>query len=233
MFMRANTLKVNYEKFIEELSEVCNTSGKNLNDINILAVSKTFTSEDIITVNGFGQKAFGENKVQELVEKENQISEPGIRWHLIGHLQTNKVKHVVSFVYLIHSVDSLKLAVEINKRAESSGKKINILVQVNTSDEESKSGIKPEEADELCSSISELKNIELCGLMTISKLDGTDDEVRRNFRTLKLLYDKLSIEHKSFKYLSMGMTSDFKIAIEEGSNMIRVGSAIFGNRNYN
>lgn len=234
--MRANILKDNYEKFIDELSKVCNTTGKNLNDINIVAVSKTFTSEDIITVNGFGQKAFGENKVQELIEKENQISIPDIRWHLIGHLQTNKVKYVLRFVYLIHSVDSLKLAAEINKRAESAESienKVNILVQVNTSGEDSKSGVEPDETEDLCDAIAGFDKINLCGLMTISKLDGTEDEIRKNFSTLKRLYDKLSSTHKNFKYLSMGMTSDYKIAIEEGSNMIRVGSAIFGNRNYN
>lgn len=231
--MREDELRSNYESFLNDLNDVCNSLGKNLNDINIIAVSKTFSAEDIITVNGLGQNSFGENKVQELVQKFEEIPSPEIKWHLIGHLQTNKVKYIIPIVYLIHSVDSLKLAVEINKRAESAKKKINILVQVNTSGEDSKSGVQPEKTEELCNEIAVLSRINLCGLMTISKLDGTDEEIRKNFHSLKILYDKLSSEHKNFKYLSMGMTSDYRIAIEEGANMIRVGSAIFGNRNYN
>lgn len=229
--MRSIELKENYEHFIDELKNVCKSVSKELSEIELIAVSKTFPPEEIEIVNYLGQKNFGENKVQELLTKYEQLPRSDINWHLIGHLQTNKVKYVTSFVNLIHSVDSLKLATEINKRA--SGKKVNILVQVNTSGEDTKSGIEPEEAEKLCDMITSLENISLKGLMTIAKLDGTDDEVRSNFYTLKNLYDKLSVQHKSFCYLSMGMTSDYKIAIEEGSNMIRVGSAIFGSRNYN
>src|SRR5690606_12700461 len=156
-----------------------------------------------------------------------------IYWHLIGHLQTNKVKFIIDYVSLIHSVDSIKLADEIQKRASQSSKLIDILVQVNTSGEDSKFGVEPSQAGRICSDIRKLENIRLRGLMTIGKLTENEDEIRENFRLLKNLYDELLPVNNQFEFLSMGMTSDYEIAIEEGSNMIRVGSAIFGERDYN
>ena len=230
--MKYDYLKENYDYLISDLKEICGKNGKNFNEITLVAVSKTFSSEEILEVNKLSHIDFGENKVQELKTKHDELINEKINWHLIGHLQTNKIKYIIDFVSLIHSVDSLKLALEINKHAEKINKKINILVQVNTSYENQKSGIEIEETKTLCDEISKLNYLTLNGLMTIGMF--TDDEtiIRENFRQLKRLFDELKLEHNDFKYLSMGMTSDYKIALEEGSNMLRIGSAIFGNRNY-
>jgi len=165
--------------------------------------------------------------------KKDVLKSLDIKWHLIGHLQTNKVKHVIDFVSLVHSVDRKNLVDEIKKRADAVARNIKVLVQVNTSGELSKSGVNPENTREFCSQIAETQNIELCGLMTIAKLDGDKNEIRKNFSDLKTLFDSIKSNQPEMEILSMGMTSDYEIAIEEGSTMIRAGSAIFGNRNYN
>jgi pyridoxal phosphate enzyme (YggS family) len=215
-----------------DIIEVCKRVGRNENEISLIAVSKTFPVEDILTVFNAGQIDFGENKPQEMKEKHDKLRDKNIRWHQIGHLQTNKVKYIADYIYLIHSVDSKKLADEIQKQAKKRDKILDILVQVNTSNEDQKSGVEPIEAERLCRYISGLSNIRLCGLMTIGKF--TDDKIiiRRNFQDLKKIYNELKTGFPDFKYLSMGMTSDFDIAIEEGANLLRIGSAIFGKRNY-
>lgn len=225
-------LKENYESLISDIKETCEKAGRDYNDITLIAVSKTFPEEDIKIVKDAGQMHFGENKVQELKSKFDILGSENINWHLIGHLQTNKVKYIADFVYLIHSVDSLKLAEVIDEHAKRHNRIIDILVQVNTSNEDQKSGIEPEETKELCESISKLGNINIKGLMTIGMFTDDEEEIRNNFKTLKRVYDDLRTDYPSFKYLSMGMTSDYRIAIEEGANMLRIGSAIFGYRNY-
>jgi pyridoxal phosphate enzyme (YggS family) len=225
-------LNDNYSSLMEDIKDTCEKAGKDFNDITLIAVSKTFPAEDIVIVNKSGQIHFGENKVQELKSKFDILGTENIKWHLIGHLQTNKVKYIADFVYLIHSVDSLKLAEVIDEQAKKYNRTIDILVQVNTSNEDQKSGIEPEDVRNLCAEISKLENVCIKGLMTIGMFTDDVDVIRDNFKTLKSVYDELKSDYPSFEYLSMGMTSDFKIAIEEGANMLRIGSAIFGYRNY-
>ena len=216
-----------------DIIEVCQRIGRNADEIKLVAVSKTFPAEDIITVFNAGQIDFGENKPQEMKDKYEVLQkDSGIRWHMIGHLQTNKVKYIADYVYLIHSVESEKLADEIQRQAEKRDKVLDILVQVNTSNEAQKSGVAPGETEKLCKYISTLDNIRLRGLMTIGKFTDDKKIIKENFQALKKIYDELKTGFSDFKYLSMGMTSDFQIAIEEGSNLLRIGSAIFGNRVY-
>lgn len=225
-------LRENYDTLIKDIKLTCEKTGRDFSELTLIAVSKTFPAEDIVFVKGLGQIQFGENKVQELKSKFDILGNTGINWHLIGHLQTNKVKYITDFVYLIHSVDSLKLAEVIDEHAKKHNRIIDILIQVNTSNEDQKSGVDPDDVKDLCDGINKLGNVCIKGLMTIGMF--TDDEIiiRENFKTLKNIYDELSKEYSTFQYLSMGMTSDYRIAIEEGANMLRIGSAIFGYRNY-
>ncbi|MCE1165649.1 MAG: YggS family pyridoxal phosphate-dependent enzyme [Bacteroidetes bacterium] len=225
-------LKANYEELIGDIRRICKENNRNFDELVLVAVSKTFPPEQIKEVHSLGQSVFGENKVQELREKYDVLKDENINWHLVGHLQTNKVKYIAEFVSLIHSVDSIKLAEVINEQAEKHNRVIDVLVQVNTSGEDQKSGVEPEEAEQLCEEISLLKNVRLRGLMTIGMFTDDEEIIRSNFRILKNLFEALKEKHKDFVYLSMGMTSDYRIAIEEGANMLRIGSAIFGYRNY-
>jgi pyridoxal phosphate enzyme (YggS family) len=230
--MSFDYIKDNYSHLKHSIKEVCTSGGRDFNSITLIAVSKTFSPEEILVVNKEGHTDFGENKVQELLKKYEELKDTNIKWHLIGRLQTNKVKYIAEFVHLIHSVDSIKLAKEIDRQGGKAARVINVLVQVNTSGEESKSGIEPGEAAALCAETAKLRNVRLKGLMTIGALTGDRDIIRANFKTLKRLYDELKPLHPDFEFLSMGMTSDYDIALEEGSNMLRVGSAIFGKRIY-
>jgi PLP dependent protein len=225
-------LRDNYEGLIKDIKDTCAQAGRDFSEITLIAVSKTFPAEDIVIVNKSGQIHFGENKVQELRSKFDILGVECIKWHLIGHLQTNKVKYISEFVYLIHSVDSLKLAEVIDEQAKKYSRVIDILIQVNTSNEDQKSGIEPGNVRNLCSEISKLENVCMKGLMTIGMFTDDEEIIRDNFKTLKRVYEELRADYPSFEYLSMGMTSDYKIAIEEGANMLRIGSAIFGYRNY-
>ncbi|MCX6156804.1 MAG: YggS family pyridoxal phosphate-dependent enzyme [Ignavibacteriota bacterium] len=225
-------LNDNYDALIKDIKATCEQTGRDFSEITLVAVSKTFPAEDVVKVRESGQIHFGENKVQELKSKFDILGTENINWHLIGHLQTNKVKYVADFVYLIHSVDSLKLAEVIDEQAKKYNRIIDILIQVNTSSEDQKSGIEPSDAGGLCAGISKLENVRIKGLMTIGMFTDDEDVIRDNFKTLKSVYDELKADYPSFEYLSMGMTSDYKIAIEEGANMLRIGSAIFGYRNY-
>ena len=228
----------------QKIHAVCSKLGRNPAEITLIAVSKTFPSDAVLAAFSAGQRHFGENKVQELNAKHLALA--GIenynmlKWHLIGHLQSNKVKLVVPFVHLIHSLDSAHLAGKIQSEAAKLDKTINCLVQVNTSDEDQKSGVAPADVLNLVREVSSMKNIRILGLMTIAKfIDDYNDEVQRmivrdNFKELKGIYDELrsiSLPGVEMKYLSMGMTSDYDIALEEGSNMLRIGTAIFGARN--
>jgi PLP dependent protein len=202
-------------------------------DAKLVAVSKTKPAEAIRAVYDSGHKIFGENYVQELVEKQAKL--PGdIEWHYIGHLQTNKVKQIVPFISLIQSVDSLKLLKEINKQAQKINRTIDCLLQIYIAQEETKFGLGLDEAESLLQSedMHQLKNISIKGLMGMASLTDNQEQIRKEFKSLKILQAKLQTSNLKLQTLSMGMTSDYKIALEEGSNLVRIGSAIFGERDY-
>lgn len=227
------TLERDYFKVRENIREVCERVGRNPDEIKIVAVSKTFPLTKILELNKLGQVDFGENQVKELREKYYSISfhdKEEIRWHLVGHLQSNKVKNIIAFINLIHSVDTVKLAEEIDIHSKKINKTIDVLVQVNTSNELQKYGAAPSDAMNICRQISVFEHIKVRGLMTIAKLTDDKNLIRESFRLLKELFDNIKQEINGFEYLSMGMTNDYDIAIEEGSNMLRIGSAIFGGR---
>ena len=200
--------------------------------VQLVAVSKTHPAEAVKVIYDAGQRVFGENKVQEMVEK-HELLPKDIQWHLIGHLQTNKVKYIAHFVSLIQSVDSEKLLREIDKHAEKNQRKISVLLQVKIAEEDSKTGLEVSETKELfLSSLhGEFPNIEIIGLMGMATFTNDQEQVKREFQFLKRLFDQLSIQ-KKLDILSMGMSDDFPLAIECGANSVRVGSAIFGQRNY-
>lgn len=203
-------------------------------DAMLLAVTKMHGIEKIKQAYDYGLRDFGENKVQELLEKKKLLNDD-INWHLIGHLQSNKVNKIVGEVKLIHSIDSLKILKKVNKRASELKIVQDCLIQINISKEDSKSGIYEEDVEEFINEAKDLDSIHIKGLMTIA--ENTDDElkIRNSFKNLKKIFDKLSIlsyNNIDMVYLSMGMTNDYKLALEEGSNIIRIGSKIFGKRMY-
>lgn len=196
-------------------------------NVHLVAVSKTKPNELIIEAYGAGQRIFGENKVQELVEKEESLPKD-IEWHMIGHLQTNKVKYIAPFVSLIHAVDSKKLIKEINKRAKQNNRVIPCLVQVHIAQEESKFGLDKDGVIEILK--TDFPNVSIVGLMGMATYTDNKNQVRKEFKYLKDSYDELKESQPNFSILSMGMSGDYSIAIEEGSNMVRIGSSIFGER---
>lgn len=208
----------------------------NRNNVKLIPVSKVNPIEKIIEAMDAGYEVFGESYVQELKQKYDDFETKELKqptWHFIGHLQSNKVKYIATFIDTIHTVDKLKLAKEIDKRAEQNNRKIKVLIQVNTSGEESKFGIEPSEIYTLVEEILKLNNIELIGLMTIAGLEATPEENEKEFALLaKLLKEINSKYNLSLTELSMGMTSDYELAIKQGSTMIRIGTAIFGERVY-
>lgn len=228
--IRANLVKINEQ--IKASAEGC---GRNADDVLLVAVSKTRTPEEINIAIDAGVTDIGENKVQEIMDKYDAVKP--VKWHMIGHLQTNKVKYIIDKVSMIHSVDSYKLAVEIDKRAKSHGITMDILIQVNSAQEESKFGISTDETEKLIKDILDnCENIRIRGLMCIAPFAEDPEEIKVYFEEVKKQYDqfgKIDHERLDFKYLSMGMSHDFPVAIEAGSNLVRVGSAIFGARNYN
>jgi PLP dependent protein len=200
-------------------------------NITLVAVSKTKPVEDIKELYDLGHRDFAENYVQELEEKHKQL--PGdIRWHFIGHLQSNKVKQIAPFVQLIQSVDSLKLLKEINKQAEKNNRIIDCLLQAHIAQEETKFGLEEEELDMLISQYEneQMKNVKITGLMGMASFTDDMKKVRDEFKYLKSIFDKLVTHNPQLVTLSMGMSADYKIAIEEGSNMVRIGSLLFGER---
>ena len=198
--------------------------------VSLVAVSKTKPVELIKNAYDCGQRDFGENKVQELVNKFELLPKD-IKWHMIGHLQRNKVKYIAPFVYLIHSVDSVRLLNEINKQAEKNNKTISVLLQIDISDDNTKFGFSFNEIDTLLNSdlINELNNVKIVGLMGMASFTLNEETIKNQFTSLKNLYHSYK-KKLNFKILSMGMSGDYKIAIECGSNLIRLGSSIFGNR---
>lgn len=211
-----------YKQLQQELS---------VKNVTLVAVSKTKPVSDILELYHLGQRDFGENYVQELVEKTNQLPKD-IRWHYIGHLQSNKVKYIAPFIHLIHGVDSLKLLKEINKHADKNNRVIDCLLQVHITEEETKFGFDEQEINDLFNdlSIESVSNIKICGLMGMASFTEDMSKVRNEFKQLKSIFNKLTSHDSRLTTLSMGMSSDYKIAIEEGSNMVRIGSLIFGER---
>jgi len=224
------TIKNNLEIINEKMKRAALKVNRKPEEIKLVAVTKTATAEQIKEAINAGVKIIGENRVQDAKEKY-QILTADIEWHLIGHLQTNKTKYAVEIFNCIHSVDSIKLAQEIDKRSKQFGKKIDVLVEVNVSGEETKYGIKPEEVEPFLKEISEFPEIRVRGLMTIAPIVEDKEEVRPYFRKLRELSEEIkskNIGNVKMDYLSMGMTEDFEIAIEEGANMVRIGRGIFG-----
>ena len=227
-------VKENYEIVRQEVVKTAKDCGRNPNDITLIAVSKTKPLENIEELISIGVRDFGENKVQELCDKYEHVSTP-VRSHLIGHLQTNKVKYVVDKSCLIHSVDSIRLAKEIQKVAAKKQIIAQILIEVNLAKEESKFGLYLEDVIPFLEEIAPYSNIHVNGLMTIAPFVENPEENREYFRSLKQLsLDIISknIDNIDMNVLSMGMTNDYKVAIEEGATMVRVGTAIFGTRSY-
>ena len=217
----------------ENLQKIKSTLPEN---VTLVAVSKTKPVEDILEAYHAGQRVFGENKIQEMAEKQ-EVLPKDIEWHMIGHVQRNKVKYMASFVSLIHGVDSLKLLEEINKQAEKHDRIIDCLLQIKIAEEDSKFGLSEEDAISLLKSedFSSLQNIKIVGVMGMATFTNDEEQIKSEFKKLKTIFDKLEAlktENCKLKTVSMGMSGDYPIAIECGSNMIRVGSSIFGARNY-
>lgn len=198
-------------------------------EVTLVAVSKTKPTESILEAYQAGQKVFGENKAQELAQKAKLLPND-IEWHMIGHLQSNKVKYIAPFVSLIHAVDSEKLLKEINKRAAQNNRVIDCLLQFHIAQESNKFGLNKEEAQKILVKQSQYPNIRIIGLMGMATFTSDKAQIRSEFSLLKSIFDNIQKEYTEIKTLSMGMSGDYTIAIEEGSNMIRVGSAIFGTR---
>ena len=224
----------NYRYVLKKVEEACARSGRDPKDVTLIAISKTKPIEMIEEAMEAGARVFGENKVQELCDKYEQLPKD-LHWHLIGHLQRNKVKYIVDKAELIHSVDSLKLAEEISKEALKKNVEVNILIEVNVAEEESKFGVSVEETLALVEEIAKLPGIHIQGLMTIAPYTTDPEENRPVFRTLKKLavdIKKKNIDNVCMDVLSMGMTGDYQVAVEEGATLVRVGTGIFGERNY-
>lgn len=214
----------NYKKILTELQE---------KKVTLVAVSKTKPNEDIQELYDLGQRDFGENYVQELVDKQAALPKD-IRWHFIGHLQSNKVKYIAPFVHLIHGVDSFKLLKEINRQAAKCGRVIDCLLQVHIAQEETKFGMDEAELEEVKAHISGLTDLRICGLMGMASFSDDLEKVRGEFHYLKMLFDKFrswTIDPEQCTVLSMGMSGDYQMAIEEGSTLVRIGSLLFGARN--
>ena len=208
-------------------------SGRDPDSVRLVAVSKTVSADRVLAAIEAGVTDLGENYVQEAQAKINALSDEKVSWHFIGHLQTNKAKYVVKLFDLIHSVDSVKLARELNKRSANLGKVQKVLVQVNISGERTKSGIETDLAMELVGQIARLENLAICGLMTMPPFFDAPEKVRPYFRALRKLQDQIRNEHFAnvrMTELSMGMSGDFEAAIEEGATLVRIGTAIFGKR---
>lgn len=224
----------NIKKVQNNIIDAAQEAGRDPKEVTLIAVSKTKPVEALQEAYDAGMRDFGENKVQEIIEKYDKLPQD-IRWHLIGHLQTNKVKYIIDKVYMIHSVDSYKLACEISKHAQKHNVVMPILVEVNVANEETKFGVKPENTEELIKMISQLPAISVKGLMTVAPFTENPEENSTYFSTLKQLLVDINaknIDNVNMDCLSMGMSGDYMVAINEGSTYIRVGTSIFGQRQY-
>lgn len=230
----SNLVEKNLKSVRQQMELACQASGRKPEDVKLLLATKTVTLEKLQMAMHAGEVLFGENKAQELRDKFPLMQQYNqVEWHFIGHLQTNKVKDVVKYVTLIHSVDRLKLGQVLHQQLIKENKTMDILVQINTSYEESKFGISPESALELVEQLSQFETLNIKGLMTIGKLNATNEETRHCFRLLKSIRDQIqkrSFPRVEMDVLSMGMSGDFKVAIEEGATIIRIGTKVFGER---
>ncbi len=228
-------LSDNLHEVQENIRKACERSGRNPEDVTLIAVSKTKPVSDIEQIYAAGIREFGENKVQEMNDKQKVL--PGdINWHMIGHLQRNKVKYIVDNVAMIHSVDSVRLAEEISKEAVKKNVAVDILVEVNVAKEESKFGLYTEDVSQFVEQISKLPGINIKGLMTSAPFVDNPEDNRQYFKKLKDLsvdINAKNIDNVHMDFLSMGMTNDYVVAVEEGATHVRVGTAIFGHRDYN
>lgn len=228
-------IKRNLADVKKRIKDSAEKVGRNPDEITLVAVTKTHPAEMINEAIDCGVTDIGENKVQEILEKYDKVKK-GVRWHLIGHLQTNKVKYIIDKVYMIHSVDSVKLMDEIERQAEKHGvQEVKILIEVNISGEETKFGIDVSELDEMLAYAETLKYVKVCGLMTILPKIDTAVSNRLHFHNIYNKFidiSRIKYNNIDMEFLSMGMSGDFEMAIEEGSNMVRVGTAIFGERDY-
>ncbi len=223
----------NIKNIRERINRACFRCGRKPEEVTLVAVTKTFGSDMIKEAVDAGQLDFGENYVQELNEKRDELRNLNVRWHFIGHLQTNKVKYIAEYVHLVQTVDNVRVAEEIQKRAQTHGRIIDILVEVHTTTEESKSGVSPERTLDLVKQISPFKNIRMQGLMTMGPFSDDPNDSRPSFQQLVHVQKKIEqegIPGVSAKQLSMGMTHDFEVGIEEGATIVRLGTAIFGKR---
>ncbi|WP_350445936.1 YggS family pyridoxal phosphate-dependent enzyme [Anaeromonas frigoriresistens] len=223
----------NIREIEQKINEACNRSNRERKDINLVVVTKTIPVDIMSEAIELGLKDIGENKVQEITKKYETLGDSDLYWHMIGHLQTNKVKYIIDKVDLIHSLDRKSLAKELNKRAKKIDKVIDVLVQVNIAEEESKFGLKKENVMEFLKVLKEYPNIKVKGLMTMAPYDEDPQNIRYVFKEAKELFEEVKnqqLAHIEMEYLSMGMTNDFEVAIEEGANIIRVGTGIFGKR---
>ncbi|MDG4951487.1 YggS family pyridoxal phosphate-dependent enzyme [Weeksellaceae bacterium KMM 9724] len=218
------SIEENYLRIKKEIPE----------DVTLVVVSKTHPVEAIQKIYDLGHRDFGENKVQEMLEKAELLPKD-IRWHMIGHVQTNKIRQMADFVHLIHGIDKAKRLKEVQKRAKNSDRVQDVLLQVKIADEDTKFGMTLQEAREVLNAenVAKMQNVNIVGLMGMATFTDDMEQVREEFQALKKLYDELKTEFPQIQHLSMGMTADYQIALEEGSNMLRVGSAIFGARDYN
>lgn len=233
--MRQSVLKENYANVLKNVHNACERAGRKTDDVTLIAVSKTKPVEMLQEIYDCGCRDFGENKVQEIMDKYEKLPND-IRWHMIGHLQTNKVKYIVDKVYMIHSVDSIKLAKEISKEAVKKNVTVKVLLEVNVAKEETKFGLLTEEVLDFYKEVIDLPGLKVCGLMTIAPYVENSEENRQYFVNLKQLMVDIESEKTdniSVGELSMGMTGDYEVAIEEGATYVRVGTGIFGERNYN
>ncbi len=223
----------NVEQVRKRIRRACQRSRRDPQSVRLIAVSKTFDAEKIREAVEADVNDIGENFVQELRDKRAALNNPHILWHFVGHLQSNKVKYIADFIHLIHSIDHRSVAEEIDKRGAKSGRAVDVLIEVNTTGEKTKFGVLPEETVEFAKSLAHFKNLKLKGLMTIGPFLPDPEASRPAFQTLRSLRDetmRVGIENAEMTELSMGMTNDFEVAIDEGATMIRLGTAIFGPR---
>lgn len=230
-----NPICENLESINERIRNACHGCGRDLDEITLVAISKTKPVSDILEAAECGQRHFGENKVQELTDKLDEIERTDLIWHMVGALQTNKIKYLAGGIHWIHSIPKIKALKEVEKRAKQAETPINVLIQVNISGEGQKSGCDPEELDDIIEYAKDLRYTHIRGLMGIASLVDDQEEVRPEFKLLHSLKEKYSGTDSTkiqMDQLSMGMTNDLEVAIEEGATMLRVGTAVFGNRNY-
>ena len=220
----------NVKNIRQRIASACNRVGRSTGEVTLIAVSKTFNEENIREAVDAGVGDIGENYVREFIEKRNALQDREIRWHFIGHLQRNKVKEIIPWIHLIHSVDSKRLAEEISLRASKAGRTISILVEVNTSNEQTKFGVMPEQTTALVKELINIPNVNVAGLMTIGPFLPDAEDSRPGSRTLRHIKERIEDDGIQLQHLSMGMTNDVEVAVEEGATLVRIGTAIFGKR---